>query len=274
MQFQDYEITNFSTDVLERSKQIPVLVDFWAPWCGPCKVLGPILEKLAREQSDKWVLSKVNTDLHQDIALQYGIRGIPAVKLFVDGAVLDEFTGAMPEPKVIQWLQKNLPSQQRKSLAIAKEHLSASRMTEAQSMLEQVIEQEASHEEATALLAKAVLYSNPQKALELVKDIDAGSKFSDTGDMVRTIGGLLTRIDHKDSLQEGSARALYLQAIDDLKHQDFDAALRNLIQVIRDDRYYDNDGSRKACIAIFKYLGEEHEITLKHRRDFGSALYT
>src|SRR5512146_24625 len=112
----NHEVRDFEKDVIERSFTVPVVVDFWAEWCGPCKMLGPILERLESQSGGKWVLAKVDTDHNEDLAIRYGVRGIPNVKLFVEGKVANEFTGALPERMVVQWLEKALPDQGRKEL--------------------------------------------------------------------------------------------------------------------------------------------------------------
>jgi len=99
---------NFQENVIEQSKKIPVVVDFWAAWCMPCLMLSPVLEKLAKEYNGKFVLAKANVDESRAVSQRYGIINIPSVKLFKNGKVIDEFVGALPEPVIGQWLNKNL----------------------------------------------------------------------------------------------------------------------------------------------------------------------
>lgn len=113
------DVQDFERDVIQRSFEIPVVVDFWAEWCGPCRILGQTLERLATSAGPRWALAKVNTELFPALAMQYGVQGIPTVKLFVDGEVASEFVGALPEDRIVKWLNDTLPSPLRHKLTDA-----------------------------------------------------------------------------------------------------------------------------------------------------------
>jgi len=105
---KDISDSDFEKEVIQASKEKPVLVDFWAAWCGPCQMLKPVLEKVAEDYKGKMTLVKVNVEQHQENAGKYGVMSIPAVKLFKDGKILDEFVGAQPEEKIREWLDRKL----------------------------------------------------------------------------------------------------------------------------------------------------------------------
>lgn len=270
----NYEITDFEQDVLRRSMNIPVLVDFWAEWCGPCKMLGPILERLATHNTSRWVLAKVDTDKHQDVAARYGVRGIPNVKLFVDGKVKDEFTGALPEHAVAQWLKKTLPNKFDKTITLAEALLTKGDTAEAIALLEGIIQQDPENERARIVLARSLLSSDITRATALVAGVEENSEHFPMADAIRTIGSLVSKSGNPALLPEDPIRAEYGRALQLLAGLQYDAALEKFIGVVRSNRAYDDDGARKVCIAIFRVLGDENPITLKWRREFSSALYS
>ena len=267
-----YDVQNFQQEVIQKSFEKPVLVDFWAEWCGPCKILGPVLEKLAEKHNDKWVLAKVNTEVHQELAMQYGIRGIPNVKLFIDGQVTDEFTGAMPEAAIEQWLQKAIPSKFAQHVAQAADLLQRGDIQKSQEILESVLAAEPGNLAAKAMLARSLAFSNPQKAVELAQDLE-GTEHYNLSEALNEIAYLYDRAENPDKLPEAPVKSQYLQAIADLKQLDFEKALKTFIEIIIEDRYYDDDGARKACIAIFKYLGDSSELTRDYRTRLSRAMY-
>lgn len=266
-----YEITDFTSDVIERSSKLPVVVDFWADWCGPCRALSPILERLAERSGDRWVLATVDTDAHQDLAARYGVRGIPNVKLFVDGKVVGEFSGALPERAVEQWLARALPGKHEKDLAAAEALLAREDYTAARAILEGILQHEPDNEQARVLLAGTYVFSDAPRAAELVGRIEEHSRHFPMADAICTYARLLAR--GTETLPEGPAKDRYRAALGHLARKEFDAALEDFIEVIRQDRPYDDEGARRAVIAIFRILGDDHPVTQKHRRAFSSALY-
>ena len=139
--------------------------------------------------------------------------------------------------------------------------------------LEKILAENPEESDAKMLLAKIYLFEDPNKSLSLISNIEHSSENEDIFDSIQIISSLITRLNNKSISFESPVLEKYIAAINDLKNKDFDSSLNKFIDVIRNDRKLDDDGARQACIAIFKYLGEDNEITLKHRRDFGSALY-
>lgn len=267
----NYEVKDFQKEVIEKSYDTPVLVDFWAEWCAPCKMLGPIIEKLAEENKESWNLVKVDTDKNQEVAMKYGIRGIPNVKLFRNGEVINEFTGALPESAIKEWLKKSIPSKFADQIEHAKIYLKNGDLSTAKVILEEIHKDDMNNSDVKVLLAKILLFEDAKEAVRLTQNVDGNVENIELAESINTLAQLLNH--DVNSFSHSDVKQKYINAIDDIRKQDFNSALTKLIEIIRTDRSFDDDGARKVCIAIFKFLGEDHDITQKHRRDFGSALY-
>ncbi|HUF09829.1 MAG TPA: thioredoxin [Rhodothermales bacterium] len=264
-----YEVSDFNREVLEASRSRPVLVDFWAPWCGPCRMLSPTLEKLAAEADGKWSLVTVNTDEHQDLSTSYQVRGIPAVKLFSEGEVVAEFTGAMPEYAVKQWLDQQMPSEAGKSLYVARTLIANGRIADAVELLESL----GSEPEANLLLASLIVLDDPQRARALVA---SSAEIDGTVEHIRaaveTVASAIVESAEID-LPDGPGRADYEQAIGKLRSGDVRGAIEKLMNILIKDRYYGDDAARKLGVALFTLLGETHPVTHEYRRTFDMYLY-
>ena len=267
---------DFTIDVLQRSRSIPVLVDFWAEWCGPCRTLGPVLERLAEEEAafaePRWELVKVDTEAFPEISAQYGVRGIPNVKLFVDGHPVDEFTGALPEHAVRAWIEKALPDPDQEKILEGGRLIATGEMEKGRGVLEEIVVRR-EHPLAILLLAQSWLEEDPSRADELAAAIGPDSELYDRAESIRLMATIHGIASDPDRLPDGSAKGLMVDGARHAVAGDFDRALELFIDAIRDDRAYADDLARRLCLAIFRRLGEEHEITRKHRKIFNSALY-
>jgi putative thioredoxin len=271
--FQDFE-----QDILKASFELPIVVDFWAEWCGPCRMLGPVLDKLVRNAENKWRLLKVNIDENPAVAQSLQIQSIPAVKMFYEGRVIAEFMGAIPERQIVEWLEENLPTESKKLNEAAKRALSSGNVELARRLLQEAINENAENYEARGLLATLVFERNPQAASELVAPIPIEDPVYSQAESILTLSRLINVRDEFVKNINGDPKAariwqLYLDGIDALSQQNYEAALEAWIDVMTYDRQLDDDGARKACVAVFKLLGTDHDITQKYHRRFSMALY-
>lgn len=267
------DITNFSEEVIKKSYSIPVLVDFWARWCNACKVLSPTLEILKERHKGEWILAKVEVDDHPELAIKYDITKIPSVKLFFEGKIVDEFSGALPGHLIEEWLGIALPPKHLNDLHAAIGFITQGQEEKAEEVLLRVLRNEPNNKEAKVLLAKAVVLRKPSYALSLVKDIEILGPSGDIIDSIRTITIMLTRYRNFAELPDSPAKAYFLEAVSALFAHDFDTTLHKLIESIRVDRTYLNEFAKEVCIALFNYLGESNDLTVKYRHLLGRILF-
>jgi len=263
----EFEMKDFSKDVLEESYNLPVLVDYWADWCEPCKFIGPIVEKLAGEANGKWKLIKVNTEQNQEIAAEWGIRGIPNLKLFYMGEVIDEVAGAMPEEDLKRWLDEKLPSKGKSLTMEAAKLLEIGKIDEGVAKLEQALSEDDSLKQARILLAKQKIWESPEEVVEILEDV----KYLESAKEILLIAEALS-MKAKD-LKEEVSKDVVVDGLLALRKQDFEKALEYFIRAIMINKEYYDELARRLVIALFHYLGESNEVTRTFRRQFDMALY-
>ena len=267
------DLTDFDTQVLQRSREVPVVVDFWAPWCGPCQMIGPILDKLAGEAADRWDLVKVNTEEHQELSARYEIRSIPCLKLFRDGEAIDEILGAFPEPAILQWIEGHLPSPHAGDIATAEEAIARGHAAEAAAILEKVLAEEPENEHVLFLLAQTRLATNPEEVDALIRRIPGHSEFWDRAEGLRELVRLVALENTPAKLPDTDARDAFLTVLRQLRESQFKPALEGLAAILESDRTYRESVAAEACRANFTFLGPRHPVSEEFQRRISSLLF-
>lgn len=281
----------FMQDVIDASQETPVIVDFWAPWCGPCKQLGPILEKVVTEARGAVKMVKINVDENQQIAQQLRIQSIPAVYAFSGGRPVDAFQGALPESQVKQFVDKLIEEAGTKqsspiedALAQAKEMMDAGDTESALSIYAQVIEHEPENAAAMAGMARALVTAgDTAKAREVLSNVpndlrddsevaaawsalELAEKAAEAGDL----GDLREQV----AANENDHQARFDLAVALYAGGDAEQAIDELIEIVRRDRTWNDDAARKEILKIFETLDPAHEVTVAGRRKLSAVLFS
>lgn len=278
----DATTETFETDVLQKSLQTPVLVDFWATWCGPCKTLGPILEKLAGEYHGAFELAKVDVDKEQQIAAAFQIRSVPTVFLVKDGQIVDGFPGALPEGQLREFLKHHgiepadAPAEEAAPAEAAPldPHQEVVRLRKA-------VEAEPDKEEHKLDLALALLQTgSASEAEQLLDRLPANLATDDRAIKARAklgFAALLVDAPPAEVLQAaisaepGDLRARHLLGVRQLVAGDAEAGLAQFIEILRRDRKYGDDLARKSLIDAFRVLDDD-ELVGRYRRQMSALL--
>jgi putative thioredoxin len=276
----DTDTDGFERDVLEASREVPVLVDFWAPWCAPCRALKPVLEKLAAEYQGRFRLAKLNTDEHPQIAGEYGVRGIPNVKAFVDGRMAMEFTGALPESQVRQFIERLIPSPAQVLQRAARDEVWAGRLDAAEAKLREALALDERLHAARVDLAEVLLargdaagagveldavpeIERDDRAQQLAARVDVARKAATLPDA----GALRAAVDANPDDLEARLR-LAERLVADGAHAD---ALEAYLEVVRRDRKALRDRARLGMLEVFR-LADDAELVSGYRRRLAAEL--
>ena len=272
---KEVDAPEFAVEVVQRSYEVPVVVDFWAEWCGPCRTLGPMLESLAEEHAGAFELVKVDVDNNQELARQFNVQGIPYVMAFKGGQPVNEFTGALPEAQVRAWLESIVPSVLDKQVDAARDAMLEGNAAQAEEILRAVLADKMDHEEAGTALASLLLSQgrNPEA-------LDVLAPLSPTGEVekLRATARLISSEDHDlsaltsavDSDPEDSQARLDLgQAL--AAQAEFEPALDHFLAVVR-MKNSDLEQARAAMVNVFEVLGSGHPLAQTYRRELANAL--
>ncbi|TVQ65145.1 MAG: thioredoxin [Balneolaceae bacterium] len=274
-----YEVTDIKTDIIDASQHTPVVLDFWAEWCGPCRTLGPVIERLASKAGNRWKLVKVDLENpnNQSLAAQFQIRSIPAVRMIFQGKLLGQFDGALPEPEIKKWLDAHLPeappSEEEALREDFEEAIAAGDRDRALAIARKLADAEPESDELKAELALQLLPAQITEAKEVMDSLKNPEAFLLEKEMLDTIVRL-AGISSGDVPLPGNGLSIpYREAAVHLMEGRFSEAAEGMINVLMADRSFEDDGARKACVALFRILGEKHPVTRDYRRRFSMALY-
>jgi putative thioredoxin len=279
----DVDARGFEREVIEASNNVPVIVDFWAPWCGPCRALGPILEKLAAEYGGRFKLAKVNADENSELVSAFGVRSIPDVVAFRDGKPVSHFLGAMPESQVRAFIERLLPSPSELERARALELKEAGDLAGALAALRRALELDAANDRARLDLAELLIaQKQADEAEALLEAVQPDAELDARVEALRQAlafaragsGGpgepeLRARLAANPGDQEARLALAQLYA----GSRRFREAMDLLLESIRRDKAFQDGTARKQLVAILNLADSQPELVSEYRRKLASALY-
>ncbi len=273
---------NFAA-VVERSHQLPVMFDFWASWCGPCKSLLPIVEKLADEYQGRFLLAKVNIDEQQALATQFAVRSVPTVKMVRNAQIVDEFTGALPESQVRAFIDPHIEQPSDRVIAAAQQAYHQGEVAQAEALLREVMATEPINYRAHLTLAE--LYAAEGRTAETEQILAALPAAVATEPQAQALRARLTfaqaatgtasTAELEQALERDPAASAtrFQLAARRVLEGDYEAALQLLLELLRRDRAYGDDAARKGMLQIFDLLGPDNELVGRYRRLMFTAMH-
>jgi putative thioredoxin len=270
----DVNEADFDFEVIKYSQNVPVLVDFWADWCKPCKALSPMLERLANEAGGAFRLAKVDTDANPNLAMLYSVRSIPTVKAFSGGQVVAEFVGLQPEERLREFLGKIAqPGPAALTLEKAESLLSLNEWTLAEVTFRQVTETNPDHPAALLGLSKSLLaQARTRDALTILRNFPPSKQYNQVL-LLQPYADALLEYEDNSLPEETDLDAAFHSAIRLASRGKFAPALDGLLDILRQEKGYRQGRARQVAVALLELLGEENPLTRPYRAELASILF-
>ncbi len=289
-QIFDVEAATFEETVIKGSSDRVIVVDFWAPWCGPCKTLGPVLEEVVAALGPSVALAKVNVDDNQELATAFRVQGIPAVKVVMDGKLVDEFTGALPKDQIEALLRKHVPEAPASEAENLEElinqggsYLDTGDLTSAEALYRQALAQDEEAFGALVGLARIrLLQGRSDEVRELVSGIEQGNPEYDQGQ------ALLTQLEFRGTCESAGGRQMCAERVlaepDNLEARftfgccaavegDYETALKEWFAVVTADKNFRQGAAKDALVSVFHLLGRNHPAVGDYPKQLYRVLY-
>jgi putative thioredoxin len=264
---------DFEYEVLAYSQQAPVVVDFWAEWCIPCRTLGPMLERLAQEGQGSFRLAKVNVDENPNLALRYGIHGIPAVKAFREGKMVAEFAGVQPEPRLREFLRALAPSKSDLALEKGTSLLAMRQPQQAETTFRAVLKEFPDNTIAQLGLAKSLLLQGEsQDSQQILKRFPASREYN-ISQALLPLALALSDLDQNRLKEEDPLDPAFNQALRLVKRGNLEAAMDGLLDILRENKRYGDGRARLILVALFELLGDGDPIARQYRAELATVLF-
>jgi putative thioredoxin len=264
---------NFEYEVIAYSQNLPVVVDFWATWCAPCRVLGPLLEKLAREAGGTFRLAKVDVDSNPHLASRFQVRSIPIVKAFVNGNMVSEFTGALPEPRLREFIQRIAPSEDNLFIEKGKSLLLDRQPIEAEKAFRQSLSKDPYNPAGMLGVMRSLLFQGEgEESLEIFKKFPASHEYSSVEKLVPLAEALRKFSSYIPDFDDPLDAAFY-NAIRLIKRGNVEAAMDGLLDILRQDKKYKNGEARLVFLGLLELMGEDNPLTRQYRNELSIVLF-
>ncbi len=270
----DVSESDFEVQVIVYSQQVPVVVDFWAEWCAPCRVIGPILENLATEAGGSFRLAKLNVDQNPKLAMRYAVQSIPSVKIFKDGVVVSEFVGAIPEKQIRDYLKEVIPNPSDLLLEKAWSLITLGHYQESESTFRQVLEIDPSNTSAQLGIVKNLLFlGRAIEAMEMLEQFPPSREQPAAEKLIPVAEAIIEQAQSNGNLPVDQIEAAYQNSIRLVQWGNIEAAMDGLLDVLRSDKSFQENRAKNIMIGLLELLGDSNSLARQYRNELASILF-